>query len=98
VSLNLGNDGMIACQNLANSSDFILFRDALLDKAREQMNAALDIEPTKRDDAVGYARALRDLWLAIEGAVSGQRMNQVKKPGAIDPRAASTAQAAVGAR
>jgi hypothetical protein len=97
VSLNLGTDGVNACVNLANNGDFVVFRDAILDRARDQMNAALDIEPSKRDDAIGYARALRDLWLAIEAAVTGQRVNQVKKPG-LDPRLAVTAQGAVGAR
>lgn len=80
MSLNLGTEGVNACANLANAADFVLFRDALLERARDQMNQALDIEPAKRDDAIGYARALRDLWIAIEAAATGQRANAVRKP------------------
>lgn len=100
MSLNLGNDGINACMNLANNGDFIAFRDALLEQSRTLVNQALDVEPTRRDDAIGYARALRDVWLAIEAAATGQRMSAVKKPGVIDPRnpVAAPAAAAAGAR
>lgn len=99
MSLNLGNDGVNACQNMANSGDFIAFRDALLEQSRVLMNQALDVEPARRDDAIGYARALRDVWVAIEAAVTGQRMSAVRKPGVIDPRSNAAPQAvAAGAR
>jgi hypothetical protein len=91
VSLNLGTDAINACMNLSNSADFILFRDGLLERARDHMNQALDIEPTKRDDAIGYARALRDLWIAIEAAATGQRIQQIKKPNPIQPGAVAGA-------
>jgi hypothetical protein len=44
------------------------------------MNQALDLESSKRDDAIGYARALRDVWQAIEAAATKQRINAVPKP------------------
>jgi len=83
LSLNLGNNACNACKNLSNSADFILFRDGLFERARDHMNQALDIEPSKRDDAIGYARALRDLWLAIEAASTGQKIQAVTRPGAV---------------
>lgn len=80
MSLNLGNDAINACANLANAGDFVMFRDGLLERVRDLTNQALDTEPSKRDDAIGYARALRDLWMAIEAAATGQRIQAIKKP------------------
>jgi len=80
MSLNLQNGGINACVNLANNGDFAAFRDALLERARDQMNQALDVESAKRDDAIGYARALRDVWIAIEAAVTGKKYQEIKKP------------------
>lgn len=80
MSLNLGNEGLNACANLGNQGDFVALRLALLEQVRTQMNQALDIEPTKRDDAIGYARALRDVWLALEAAATRQKINAVPKP------------------
>lgn len=50
------------------------------------MNDALESAPDRRDDAVGYARALRDLWIAFDSATSGERVQQVVKPGAVAAR------------
>jgi hypothetical protein len=61
----------------------MMFRAALADKMRDQMNAALDCEAGKRDDAIGYARALRDLWLAIEGACTNKRVQNMPKPAPV---------------
>lgn len=80
MSLNLGTEGVNACANLGQQGDFVAFRLALLEQVRTQMNQALDIEPARRDDAIGYARALRDLWLALEAAATRQKINAVPKP------------------
>jgi hypothetical protein len=80
VSLNLGSQGVNACANLGSQGDFVALRLALLEQVRTQMNQALDIEAARRDDAIGYARALRDLWLALEAAATGQKINAVPKP------------------
>lgn len=83
MSLNLGNEAIGACLNLANNGDFAMFRASLMEKVREQMNAALDCEAGKRDDAIGYARALRDLWLAIDAAATNKRIQNLPKPSPV---------------
>lgn len=80
MSLNLGTEGINACANLGQQGDFVALRLALLEQVRVQMNQALDLESSKRDDAIGYARALRDVWQAIEAAATKQRINAVPKP------------------
>lgn len=80
MSLNLGTEGVNACANLGNSSDFVAFRAALLEVARVQMNQALDLAT---ENSIGYARAVRDLWLAVEAAATNQKIQQVKKPAPV---------------
>ena len=80
MSLNLGSQGVNACANLGNQGDFVALRLALLEQVRTQMNQALDIEAARRDDAIGYARALRDLWIALEAGATGQKINSIPKP------------------
>lgn len=87
MSLNIGNDAIEAAKSLhqmdAAKPLFEAVRRAMADQAREHMNRALDTHE-HRDVAVGYARAMRDIYLAFEAAVHGQRPNQVEKPGPVD--------------
>jgi sirohydrochlorin ferrochelatase len=80
VSLNIGNSGGAAARSLRQNGDWKAFREALYELARQKMNQALEPSAT-RDDAVGYARALRDLSIAIEAATLEIPQTQIKKPG-----------------
>lgn len=84
MSLNLGNQFIEAAATLRDNEAFRTVREALLDQVRQRMNMTLDVAPGQRDDAVGYTRALRDLYVAFESATTGQRQQHVEKPG---PRA-----------
>lgn len=83
MSLNIGNDGISAARDLRDSAPWKVLREALLEQSRRMMNAALDAQPGQRDDAVGYARALRDVYLSLEAATTGQAYQRVEKPGAV---------------
>lgn len=82
MSINLGNEGIAAVKELRGSAHFQGVRDALHKQFIRSMHAALEAETTVRNDAVGYARALRDLWIAFESATTDKAYNQVVKPGA----------------
>jgi len=81
MSLNLGTEGVNAARNLANSGDFVVLLDAIMERADAAIHVALDMEGgSKRDDAIGYAKALRDIWIALQSARSGIPYRQTKKP------------------
>jgi len=82
--LNIGNDGVEACRALAASDHFAKLRAALIEASRRTMNSALEAAVADRmADNVGYARALRDVCLALESAATGKPINQVMKHGLI---------------
>lgn len=85
MSLNLGTAAYQAAASLKHSEAFGVIRAALYEQVRAQMNAALDVAPEKRVDALGYVRALRDLHLAIENATTGTHYNALIKPGPAVP-------------
>lgn len=89
MSINLQNDGIGAITELRANPHFAAFRAALERTFILKMHTALDCaEPANRGDAVGYARALRDLHIAIESAATGVPHVQVKKPGSEKSSAA----------
>jgi hypothetical protein len=62
---------------------WVAVRTALLEQTRVKMNHALEAPPGARDDAIGYARALRDLVVAFESATTGMPVQRVEKPGPL---------------
>lgn len=83
MSLNLGNEGIAAIQQLRTNPDFQVLRAAILDRHIASMQAVLDSTGAPRDDLVGYARAFRDLYVAFECAAEGVRPQQIKRVGAV---------------
>lgn len=73
---------MAAARALRETPAWQELRNALLEQSRKFMNTALEM-PVPRDDAVGYARALRDVWLALESSTYNQPVHQVTKPGPV---------------
>jgi hypothetical protein len=81
MSLNLGGAAVEAMRQLGNNPDWKHVREGVLEQSRMKMNTALELAGHGRDDACGYARALRDLYIAFESATLGVPVAQVKKPG-----------------
>jgi hypothetical protein len=76
MALNLGTPAMEAAHDLAKGKGedvralFEKVREGVYAAVRKQMNDALDVGPDDRHMAVGYARALRDVYLALESAAT----------------------------
>lgn len=84
MSLNLGNEVMEAARALREYEPWAAIRDGLLEAARRSTNTALETAGERAGDAIGYARALRDVYLALEAATTGQNLNRIEKPGPVD--------------
>lgn len=82
MSLNLMNEGGAACRALQGSPDWATLRTVVHELARKHANSALDAPAELQASACGYARALRDVYIAFESATTGQPQQAVKKPGA----------------
>ena len=80
MSLNLGTVAVEAMRRMGASSDWVAVRSALLEQVRATTNRALD---STTPDSIGYARALRDLWVAFESATSGELIQRVTKPAPV---------------
>jgi hypothetical protein len=83
MSLNFGNDAFDAARQLREQEPWRVIRASLLEATRKAMNTALETPAPNTSDAVGYARALRDVYTAFEAATTGQPMNRTDKPGPI---------------
>jgi len=84
MSLNLQNDGIAAVKELRSHPAFAALRAVLAREANSKANAAIDAPHELQASACGYARALRDLYVALESAVQGVPQNKVTKPGAVE--------------
>lgn len=81
MSLNIGTPAVKAAETLRGNPDWAAIRASLGELTRSRMNAALEAPPEQRVDATGYARALRDLYVAFESATTGVQIQRVAKPG-----------------
>lgn len=80
MALNFGNEAFEAIQSLKNQRDWRVFVDALQAQLSVVMNNALEGPPEGRQDATGYARALRDVVAMIQFLEKPTRGGQVPKP------------------
>lgn len=80
MSLNLGNEVMSAAQALRGDTNFAALRAAMVSVVHDKINGALESAPEHRVEATAYARALRDMWLALEAATQSVRVSTVKLP------------------
>lgn len=81
MSLNIGTPGVEAVKALANDPHFAKVREAIREMCRVYADRALEATEAGVHDAVGYARGLRDVFLALESAATGTVMARVKRPG-----------------
>ena len=84
MSLNFGGPAVEAMYRLRMSSDWKQVREAVFEQARLKMNVALESQHGNSADACGYARALRDIYVAFESATVGVTAASVPKPGALE--------------
>jgi hypothetical protein len=85
MSLNLGTPACEAMRELRSNPHWLAIRTTMLEQSRAKMNIALESPPGgARDDAVGYARALRDLVVSFEAATTGSTYQRTEKPGPIE--------------
>lgn len=79
--MNLGTKGCEAARALGMSEHFAVVVTAFKDLANQTANSALDAPPAEQARACGYARAVRDAYVALEAARTGAHQTAVKKPG-----------------
>lgn len=65
MALNLGPQAFEAVQSLRNNNDWRAFTDALQGQMSAMMHTAIECPVENRQDATGYARALRDVVATI---------------------------------
>lgn len=82
MSINLGNEGQAAARTLQVNAGahFTALRAALGEAMRRSMHHALESDHTARADAVGYARALRDVCMALDADAEGRKITPLDKP------------------
>lgn len=80
MSINLGQAGTEAVRNLHGNGDFQMFRAALEEQVRKYTYELLEIEPVRVEHGRGYAKAVFDLYRAVEAAATGGRQTAVAKP------------------
>lgn len=81
MSINLGPEGCKAAAELRVSVQFAVVVSAIKDQANKAANATLDAAPDQLARQAGYARALRDIFVALEAERTGTVQQKVKAPG-----------------
>lgn len=81
MSINLGPEGCKAAAELQASPQFAAVVLSIKDQAQKAANAALDAPPEHLARQAGFARGLRDLYIALEAARTGTAPQRVKAPG-----------------
>lgn len=76
--MNLGNEAIKAIAELRTSKQWLDVRQALHDQAIKATESVLGATPDAREYAAGYARALSDLYKAVEAATTGDIVRNVK--------------------
>jgi hypothetical protein len=80
MALNLGSAAFDAIQNLKNSRDWQTFRAGLHEAMERQIHQALEVTPEHRQDATGYARAVRDIVITLDLNEVGASANRHARP------------------
>jgi hypothetical protein len=77
--LNLQNDGIAAIRDLRMNPAWPVLMKVMATQSREHANRALDAPPELQASACGYARAVRDMYVALESATTDVPQQIVKK-------------------
>jgi len=81
MSINLGTPGCDACAQLRNNENWALVCESVKEQTTVWMNNVLDSDVGKAEYVRGYAKAVRDLYIAFDAATKGQRQSQSVKIG-----------------
>ena len=81
--INLGTATNFA-KELRDSSDFRQFVEHFGDLAQRRMQDSLESPPDRRQDQTGYARALLDVWTALEAVMKNVQQAQVRNAPVVD--------------
>lgn len=81
MSINLGPEGCKAASELRGNDQFSSVIAAIKEQANKAANAALDASPDLVQQRAGYARALRDVFVALEAERAGVVQQKIKAPG-----------------
>lgn len=68
MSLNIGPDAINAIRELRNNEHFQTLMVELGRMVRQKCDVVLESPPEFRVDSTAYARGLRDVWVAVQGA------------------------------
>jgi hypothetical protein len=79
VSINLGPAAYEAITSLKGNTDWRQFVHALNEQMSAFMHRAVEVPPADREDATGYARAIRDIAAHIQ-LVENPTANRNPKP------------------
>ena len=80
MSINIGNEGINACNALRSNESWDALRDQLGKIAMERMHSCLACPISDRIDLTAYARALYDVWVAFESATLEISQRAIEKP------------------
>lgn len=97
--MNLGTVGVNALQELRGNPHFDKLRESVADAAHTALHNVLEVPAEARSEATGYARAVRDMWRAMESGATGvvQRAVGPTKDGKLPRKDAAPAPAATPA-
>jgi hypothetical protein len=84
MSINLGTEAIQALERLRSNKDFQELRLALLDQTHARMHTAIECDQNQRIEQTAYARAMRDIAVAFEGASTGTKPTQVDKVATVN--------------
>jgi hypothetical protein len=79
MSINFGQAAHEAAARLRVNPDFKLILEGIHEHARKRANEAIDVAHEFQASACGYARALRDVYVALEAAAQQIKPQQVAK-------------------
>lgn len=79
MSVNLGNEAVLALGRLKDNTDFQKLLAGYSDFVHDEMHKALDAAPEHIVQAQVRARAFRDVWQAMIGGVRLAKPSQVDK-------------------
>jgi hypothetical protein len=80
MSLNLDNETVLAIQKLRGTPAFPEMLTAFARLANRQIHKAIECDPDHRVEQTAYARAFRDIFVAMQATYTGQRQNVVSLP------------------
>lgn len=90
MAVNLSNEARAACQSLVNDASWGVIIESIKDQVRKHMHDILGME-ANAERSIGYAKALHDLYTALESGARNVLNNKVEKLNSLDMKASKNA-------